>query len=183
MSKFSTQVKIWFRPRLDQALTQRAASRPALNRETSLQVLGLLPRVIFFLSRFKIIRRRPYLSLPITSAALAPVLLIFWTLLDSQCISWDSTATIFSNFPFCCPLIQPVEWLKLFLIWFIHLFKNVCSSASNDFHSYSASSLLLLIITSPASSLTGPHSSATGDSLATTAEVEPDRWVGCCFYI
>ena len=51
---------------------------------------------------------RPYLSLPITSAALAPVLLIlFWTLLGSQCISWDSTATISSNFPFCRPLIQP----------------------------------------------------------------------------
>merc|ERR1739845_115146 len=31
-----------------------------------------------------------------------------------------------------------------------------------------------------ASSLTGPHSSATGDSLATTAEVEPDRTSTSC---
>jgi len=33
---------------------------------------------------------------------------------------------------------------------------------------------------SSASSLTGPHSSATGDSLATTAEVEPDRTSTSC---
>merc|ERR1711997_907519 len=30
---------------------------------------------------------------------------------------------------------------------------------------------------SSASSLTGPHSSGTGDSLATTVEVEPDRYI------